>query len=757
MKNDIYIIRNRWWFIALPVILSLLMLIPLRSAKINPDLMEYLPDNISAKINIDKLESHFGKNDPFLILFETDDVLGTKTLERIQNLNNAFSHISEIEKVISLFEMKYIRGDEGNMLVDPVIRKMPSSELMREQLRNEIKDNKFVYKLLVSSDFRYTIMLLNPVEGISDEELYTIISKQLEEFGGNEKVYLSGLPYLRYEIQRTAIRDLAILMPVGLLVMLFFLYFSFKEKKGVLLPLSVVVMSIIVSMGLMPLLGYELSLIAVLVPIMMIAIANNYGVHLMARYQELNAQNPRWGMKRIINESVRKLYMPIILTALTTIVGILGLAAHIMLPAKQMGIVSAVGILFALVVSLLFIPAVMAGIHKGDTIKTDISRQNGWLNHLLTFIGKIVIQKPKLVILSFIVLMVLASIGLTKVQVSINLDEMMPPKHSLRQSTAILNRDFGGTKTISILFEGDIKSPEVMQEMDNLESRLKKIPEVGSVTSLASIIRTISKAMNNPGDAFYDRIPDQRDAIAQYIEFYSMSGDPDDFNQMVDFDYTKAIVNVQFKAKDYSSFIEIEKKIGLLVEQAPHCTLMAGQCLVEKELSRSIVLGQIYSLLFALGAIILLLWLIFRSFRAGLTGAIPLIVTLLCNFGLMGWVGLQLDIATSLLSSIAIGIGVDYTIHLFWRIKQELQKNTDWDQAIATTLKTTGRGIAINAFSVMLGFSVLFFSGLTILKAFGFLIIFSLLLCLLCALVLIPALFKVFQPNFLNNNKNTSI
>jgi hypothetical protein len=288
-----------------------------------------------------------------------------------------------------------------------------------------------------------------------------------------------------------------------------------------------------------------------------------------------------------------------------------------------------------------------------------------------------------------------------------------------------------------------------MHEMEYFENELEKNPGIGSVTSLATVTKTISRAMNNPGDEYYNRLPDRRDAIAQYIEFYNMSGDPDDFEQMVNFEYTRAVATVQFKAKNYKSFIQIENEINTLVNQSQFASLIAGQCLIEKELSEAIVHGQINSLIFALAAIVILLWIIFRSFKAGISGALPLAVTLLCNFGLMGWFSIELDIATSLLSSIAIGIGVDYTIHLFWRLKQELQIGKDWQEAINTTLKTTGRGITINAFSVILGFSLLFFSGLSILKAFAFLIIFSLLLCLLCALVFVPAIFMIIKPKFL--------
>ena len=231
-----------------------------------------------------------------------------------------------------------------------------------------------------------------------------------------------------------------------------------------------------------------------------------------------------------------------------------------------------------------------------------------------------------------------------------------------------------------------------------------------------------------------------------------MSGDPEDFEKLVDFDYTKAVLSVQFAATSIDELNRVEFAIRELVSQTPSATLVAGQCLVEKEMANAIVKGQIYSLIFALVAIAILLGLIFRAFSAGLMGSIPLMVTLICNFGLMGWLGFQLDIGNSLLSSIAIGIGVDYTIHLFWRLKYELSLGRSYVEAIQNTLTTTGRGIAINAISVIVGFAVLFFSGMMILKTFAFLIIFSLLLCLLCALILIPAITIITKPKFLLKN-----
>ncbi|MDY0196798.1 MAG: MMPL family transporter [Tenuifilaceae bacterium] len=752
MNTNEFITRYRRWLIIVPVIVTLLMLFPLSKGKINPDLMDYLPDGIEANINNEKLEEIFGKYEPILIIFKSDDILSSETLDRIYQINNELKYSELVDDVMSLFETKYIRGDDGAMLVDPAIRLIPETNDERDQLRQELRDNPLAYKLLVSDDFKYTSIILNANEGVSDEEIFDFISTTLKENPGNEAVYLNGLPYLRYEVQAKATRDIAILMPLGLIIMLIFLYLSFRERRGVLLPFAVVIMSIVLAMGLMPILGFDFSLIAVLIPIMMIAIANNYGVHIMARYQELNAKNPDWTMVQIVTESLKQLSKPILLTGLTTIIGVMGLIVHIMLPAKQMGIVSSVAIGFALALSLLFIPAIMIKMKKGKPIKVYTTGKKSIIDKLLKWSARVAVNTPRRVIYIFVSFMIIASVGISRLQVSINLEKMMPQKHSLRISTDIANAKFGGTKNINVLFEGEIMEPEVMKAMDRFETQLEGVKGVGSVTSLATVIRIISRSLNDPDSEFYDKIPDSRQAIAQYIEFYSMSGDPEDFEKLVDFDYTKAVLSVQFVASNIDDFNRIESSIRELVDKTPSATLVAGQCLVEKEMANAIVKGQIYSLIFALVAIAILLWIIFRAFSAGLLGSIPLLVTLICNFGLMGWFGFQLDIGNSLLSSIAIGIGVDYTIHLFWRLKYELSLGRSYAEAVQTTLVTTGRGIAINAISVIIGFAVLFFSGMMILKTFAFLIIFSLLLCLLCALILIPAITILTEPKFLLKN-----
>jgi len=749
MRFENFIIKYRILIIVVSVAITALLAIPLLNTTINSDLRAYLPDNMVSQQNTNKIEELFGSTDPVLLVFESDDILNSETLKRIKSLSKEFNKRKEFDHVLSLFDSKEIKGEDGAMIVDPAVKRIPKTEKHRNRLRKRIKNNELIYKLIVSEDFRYTLMMLNIKKGVSDMVSLPIIDSLINAYPGTATVYKAGEPYLRTTINDDISGDMSLLLPIGLLIMIVFLYLSFKEKRGVILPFLVVAMSIVVSMGLIPLLGWEISLLTVLVPIMMIAMANDYGVHFIAAYQERNLSNPEWTMQQIVSDTLKHLKKPVIVTALTTAAGILALLAHVMIPAKQVGVVAAIGISFALILSLFFLPAVLSGMKKGKVQKNLQGNKKSILIRILASIGTVITRNPKRVLIGSLIFTILLSLGILKIQVDSNTENILPKNHPFRQASDILNTHFGGTKNISILFEGDIKDPNLMKRLDYYELELKKMPQVDQAASIATVIRVISKAINDKNDSFYDKIPDSREAIAQYLELYQMSGDPDDFEQLVDFNYTKAVLNIQVKATDNIAIKKVLAKVDELTSNDPNMKMIGGFCLVVNDLADAIIKGQTYSLALAILIITLLLMVVFRSVIAGLVGSIPLIITIIILFGSMGYLGVKLDIVTALLSSIVVGAGVDYTIHFLWRYKEERANGKSGSEAVILTLETTGRGITINALSVIIGFIALFISAFVSLKYFAFLIIFSIFFCLVSALIVLPAICLVFKPKFL--------
>ncbi len=746
--KELSVIKYRWVIIISTLLIAVLALIPVLQTKTNSDLESYLPKSMPARMNDLKIEEIFGKSDPMIILFECDDVLNDSTLKRIQLLSKGFNRMKTFDMVMSLFDAKNIKGENGSMVVEPVVKRIPTSDKKREILRDEIKENELAYKIVVSEDFRYTIIILNSAGTNPDEDIMELINLQLEAHPGNEKVTLFGAPYMRVEANQKISRDLMILLPVGLVIMFVFLMVSFKQRRGAILPFSVVAFSIVLSMAIIPIAGWKMSIIGILVPIMMIAIANDYGIHFITHYQELSAKQPGMTVKQIVSNTTTYLTRPVILTGLTTIAGVSGLMTHIMLPAKQMGIASAIGIVFALILSLTFIPAVLVMLKKGKIPESSTGKGNTLFDKLLNGIAKIATSHSRMVICFFAIFLLLSILGLSKFKVAADNNKLFSEKHPYNHTLFIANEKFGGTKSINVLFEGDIKSPAVLKKMDYYETELKKMPEIGNVTSIASVIRIMSKAINDPQDEMYNKIPDTREAVAQYLELYAMSGSPEDFEDFVDFDYTKALLSIQYQADDMPTLKKVENKVKEMIQDDENALIIGGDSLVEKELSEAVARGQVNSLIFAFITITILLIIIFRSLYAGLIGGLPLIFTVVSMFGLMGFLGIELNIVTALLSSISIGLGVDYSIHLFWRIKSEIKKGRDYTEAIQNSLKSIGRGITINAFSVIVGFAVLFLSSFPYVHSFAILIVASLFLCLVGALILVPAICVLSTPKF---------
>ncbi len=749
METKLQSIKYRRLVIVLCFLLTVGALLPLLRTQINPDLETYLPESMSSIVNNNKLREVFGKIEPLMIIFEADDVLNESTLRRVQSISKELDRHDEFSQVLSLFQTKNIHGEGGIMLVDPAIRRIPKTEATRDKLRVELLDNELANGLVVSADFHYTLIILNTIVENHDSEVMALVDSLLQAFPGNEQVCIGGELFLRAEANDKIGRDLMILLPFALIVMLCFLWLSFREFKGMMMPFMVVLISTICSMGIIPLMGWELSIIGVLVPIMMIAIANNYGVHFIARYQELRVTKPHMGMADLLTSATRYLRKPIVLTGLTTMVGIMGLMAHILVPAKQIGIVVAFGVGLALILSLTFIPAFMSYLRKGDVVVKSRHYSGSLLLNWLKYTSLMVVGNPRLVVVLFGLFTLLVGNGLVRLEVASDFNSLMPKNHPLNNSVRIADQHFGGSKMIQVVFSGDLKDPGILSRIDDYTEELEAHPNIDRVSSLAGVIRKMSKTMYSEDESEYDAIPDSREAVAQLLELYNMSGDPQDFEQIVDFPYENGLMTVQFHANSFKAVQDVEETINDLVKSDPALNVIAGFGLIEKELSETVVRGQISSLICAFVAIFILLILIFRNLMAGVIGSIPLLFALINTFGLMGWLGIELNIVTALLSSISIGLGVDFTIHLFWRLQYEIRLGKGYQDAVQMALVTIGRGISINALAVMLGFAVLFFSAFPLVRSFGLLIIASLFLCLISALMLIPAIVFVVRPKFL--------
>ncbi|MBN1478940.1 RND family transporter [candidate division KSB1 bacterium] len=750
-----FIVKYRWLVIVTFVAMTIIMGSQLSKLTIDAEFANMIPKNMGFRAATDQIEDIFGGTDLLILLFETKDVLNEKTLNRIKSIAKEVNRINGVDKVMSLFDLKNIKGEDGVMIVDPAVKDIPKTREQREILRQEIMANDLVYETIVSQDFRFTAIIMTMGDDAVDREVLRAVEQILADFPGDEKVTFGGIPYIRENIARDIRQDMGRLMPLGLLIMLIFLFVAFRQVRGVLLPFVIVVMSIIIAMGLAPTLGWKVYIPTILVPIIMIAVANDYGIHLVAKFQEDNIEGHAFSRTEMAQRMFKSLAKPVVLTGLTTIVGMLCLLTHVMIPAKQLGILAAVGIAYALVASLLFIPAVTTLLPMPKPVFYHERHMKHLLDRLLFRLADFVTAKPKRILAGSAVCAVVVGLGAFLIQVDANPESYYDKNHPLVQSSELINDHFGGAQNVSLVFSGDIKNPDMMKKIEKYEKLLKSYPQVGTTTSMAQVVRQMSRALNDSGEVWYDKIPDDRNAIAQYFELYSMSGDPDDFDKLVDFTYENAHLMARIKSLSTPELKELEKTLLSMQAVDKDITLVGGFAMIFSQLARLMITGQIQSLFLAILLVTLLLMALFRSFWAGIVSAMPLVLAMIILFGLMGYFGITLNVATTMLSSIMIGVGIDYTIHFLWRYKEERQTGRDPVDAVKHTIITTGRGITFNALSVIFGFTALLISNFAPVRFFGFLVFVSIFACLVGAMVLIPAILMLFKPRFLEPKHNS--
>jgi len=747
-----YIIKFRWLIIVGFIVIGLGVGYQIRYAGIDADMKDQLPTDMESRINTDKIDELFGGTEMLMIIVRTDDVLNSETLKRVKTISRAANRIKGVDKVLSLFDLKSIKSEEGAMIVDPAVDRIPRNEEQREELRRELMDNDIVYGSVVSKDFTITAVIAVIKDDVSDAYILPLIEQLVEDFPGPEETVIGGLPYIRGNVSRNIQNDLRRLMPIGLLIMLIFLFLCFKQLRGVLLPFFVVILSILFAMGLIPILGWRIQIITIILPVFLIAVANDYGIHMIAKYQEDNIPGNKFSKDEFARRMFRSLSKPILITGLTTMAGMLCLLGHALVPAEQLGILATFGIIFALSASLFFIPAVTSLLRIPKPVMSrpdDPHHKKRLLEKVLWFFGRMVSNRPGTITIVALVLSLVAAIGTFRVVVDTDPKRYFSEDDPVVYATDLIDENLGGSQNISIVFHGDIKDPDIVHKIDSLERDLGKMDMVGITTSIARVVRQMSRALNDSDEVGYDQIPETRNAVAQYFELYGMSGDTEDFEKMVDFPYEHALLTARMNTISTTRLSEFVAKVKTMVQNDADVMLVGGIGTVLADLARLMVNGQILSLGMAMIIVAILLMILFRSVFAGLISAIPLAMSVVVLFGLMGVFGIELNIATAMMSSIMIGVGVDYTIHFLWRYRDERRKGLNYGDAVTKTLTTSGRGIIFNAFSVIIGFTALLLSGFLPVKFFGFLVIVSIFACLVGALVLIPSLCLIFKPRFL--------
>jgi hypothetical protein len=489
--------------------------------------------------------------------------------------------------------------------------------------------------------------------------------------------------------------------------------------------------------------GTAMAMISTTLPVMLIAIGVADAIHILTDYYSSIGLGKE--KREAIRLVMRHIGLAVVLTSITTLVGFLSLGTSPVRQVMQFGLFVGFGVMAALTITLTMIPAVLelSKVPGGIMKRAARAQQRTklalapWLDR----VARVVVVHRKAIVAVGIVIFLLAAVGATRLTVETNTLRFFRQDSPVRQATEVVDKSFGGSENLSVIIDGDIKSPQVLNSMLALQNWAEGLPQVGYTVSIADYVAQINESLRD-NDPAQHVIPQTRNAVAQEILLYEMSGDPSDFSRVVDYNYNEARIAMRMESLTSSQLANLIDEVDSKAMNAANGEFgvkITGSSYLFKVLTDLLVHGQIVSLLVSLFGVALVVGLIFRSVRFGLLSMIPLGFTITLNFGMMGWLGIPLDTATTMLASIAIGIGVDYTVHFLSKYRRERREGVEPQDAVSETIRTTGRAIIYNAVAVAAGFAVLLFSSFGPIATLGALVAVTMGISAIAALTLLPA------------------
>jgi len=740
------ILAKKWLIISLVLMGTLFFGNEIRSLKIDADILRSLPDEDPDARLLKKIGENFGGNNMGVIILETDNIYQTSVLEHIQLLTYTLANIDGITTVSSLTNIINIKGGDYGIEIGKLVDEyeMPESPKDFQILRNNILNNEMYKGSIVSEDETSTLIIFNLDNNSDVNAIAKNVIQKTEELNLPEKLYYIGSPMLLTYISDLMRDDLTNLLPLAFLVIAFILFLSFRSISGVLLPLLIAIIAIVWSLGSMAFLDIKMSMISNNIPIILLAIGSAYTIHVINRINKVSQSKET----DVIARALAFVLIPLILAALTTIIGFVSFIFGAYLNMiVDFGIFTALGTLFASLLSIFFVPAILEVINYKRKKNIKQKEHSFLTNYFLKPINALLIKRPKTILIFWMVLIAISIVGMSSIKRSVDIQEYFKKNNPTRLAENIMIEKFGGTKPIFVHFKGNMQSPKVLKTMIQTSEYMEKSPDVYTSMSIAKLIAEINLNITNTRG-----IPNKSEQIEQL--WFLLEGN-EVLNRFVNEDLTEGIIISKFKSPDNESKKEFAKYMRAFIatNSSEDCEIeITGMPFVDITMDQSLINSQIGSILIAILFVIILVGIILRSWISGLYASIPIIATIILLFGFMGLTGISLNIATVLVASVALGIGIDYSIHIISHFNESYKKSQDLYASIQESILISGNAIIINVISVSAGFLILVFSEMVPLQYFGLLIALSMVSSCLGALTLLPSILILMNRNKSKNN-----
>ena len=720
---------------------------------IDDDMMAMLPKDLDSRISWDAVQDEFGSTEVVFIAFgkKGRSIINSESFAALWDVTAALQERSVIDEVTCITTMSRIDSDDGFMLISDL---QPSRELNMleiERIDHYLNQNPSIRKRVLSRDKEYFNIMVQPLADISHDIMRNTVVAVGDSVLSDFEVHYGGTAYITGSVPALIRNDISVLLRVGLVIMAMVLMINLRNPFAVGLVFAVIVQSLIVMVGFMGWMvfltgseSFHFAIINTSMPIILLTIANSDGVHFITKFfKEIRI---RKDTVKALEVAMDSLLVPIFLTSITTIAAFLSLS---LAPIEQMmgyGVCISAGIGYAFFLSSTFLPAAIR-IKKWNMNSKAISKASMFEN-MISYFGRLVTSNPRSILAAGATIAVVGIYGLLWLNVDVNIAGFFKPGTEFRDSIDFIDQEMTGTMDIRVRVEGPIKSPKLLKEMTGLQQMLEDNSKVTTSFSIADMVKQMHRVVMD-NDPEFEMIPDERDKINNLFTMYSMSGDPDDFSTLVDYDYSVGLVTSLSRVMTTDEIVSTVDKIenytqGLKsVEKAS----VTGMMVVLRDLVYLIVESSIISIVASVLIIGLIASVFFKRVLWGVMAIIPLSVAIIINFGFMGLTGISLSHVTALLASIIIGVGVDFAIHYisqYRRLAGRVEKNN----LTRDVIDDVGYPIMLDSASNM-AFGALLFSAFLPVQYIGGLMVFAMISTSIGTLTFLAAIAELLKDHLL--------
>src|SRR5665648_514614 len=489
------ITKYAWPIVIITIVITILAGSQLNKLTIEDDITKYMPADDPDIEFYSEIVDKFGgsQSETAVISLEYDDLFRVENLKSVKNIIDELNDTSYIKSVTSFLNMPEIISTEFGLQVKDLVEIFPENDKEARELKETLLKNNMVKGKFISADGNVTLLVLELKEGYSGSELKNNLIKIIEPLKGNAtKIYYSGMPLMSAEISESS-RGTMGLSIAAIIIMLFVLFFFFRSIRVVILPLFVSFMSSVWVLGLIASTGRNVTMVAAILPVIMISLGTAYGIHFVSRYYE---ERYRFEALKAVKMTFQHTFVPILMSALTTMAGFLSLSAAIVRPITEFGIFSTLGIFFAFILATFFLSAFYKLFPPPKIHKKFSAHSNDLVSKLLKLVFCLVSEKKKIVI---VLAVVLGGIGFaTQIMPDSSMESRLGKKSQVVKTLNYFKEKFGGVDTLYIYTEANnVKNPYVLRQIKKIEDYSKRLPSLEEPSSISDFLIDLNNAMEN--------------------------------------------------------------------------------------------------------------------------------------------------------------------------------------------------------------------------------------------------------------------